>query len=49
MPLVCYAVLSVLSSFVTILLRKRERKPRDYKPFSMLNSAEHEINPAHKC
>ena len=26
-----------------------EIRPRGYKTFSMLNSAEHEICPAHKC
>ena len=28
---------------------KAMTRPRGYKTFSMLNSAEHEIYPAHKC
>ena len=27
----------------------KHTRPRGYKTFSMLNSAEHEIYPAHKC
>ena len=41
----CQAVL-VQISFANIL---NWAWPRGYKTFSMLNSAEHEIHPAHKC
>ena len=27
----------------------QKTRPRGYKTFSMLNSAEHEVYPAHKC
>ena len=36
----CYIVSSPLGSMIW---------PRGYKTFSMLNSTEHEIFPAHKC
>ena len=33
----------------TVYLQRIGVWPQDYETFSMLNSAEHEIYPAHKC
>ena len=36
-------------STIHINYQQLQTRPQDYKTFSMLNSAEHEIYPAHKC
>ena len=40
-----------LKTRVALLIRLdlEQIRPRGYKSFFMLNSAEHEISPAHKC
>ena len=36
-------------SMAAISVSAKQRRPKGYKTFSMLNLAEHEIYPAHKC
>ena len=45
--LVCGEVPCAFTSLAIILLRRE--LPLGYKTFFMLNSAEHKIDPAHKC
>ena len=38
-----------MADLLPVNVNLRVNGPRGYKPFSMLNSTEHEFFPAHKC
>ena len=40
---------SHMTTKIQFKLKKKKKQARGYKTFFMLNSAEHEIYPAHKC
>ena len=47
---ISFSILVFISSSVELSIEMFYKiRPRGYKPFPMLNSAEHEIYPAHKC